>query len=115
MKIIEKGGNELSNRDIYDFTIAGDTVKMQEARDIIQIDKYAIVQEEEFDIKEDEKPKMVLVVKDTDGTVYGTISETFIRTFKQCKDIFGDDFKSFSVKTGVSKIGREFITCVYED
>ena len=116
MKITSYGGNELTNRDKYDFTIGGDTVKMQDARDIVHIDKYAIVQEEEHDIsKEGDSPKTVLVVKDTDGVVYGTISETFIRTFIQCVEVFGDDFNAFSVKTGTSKNGREFITCVYED
>lgn len=115
MTIIRSSEN-LTNKDIFDFTIAGDTEKMQDARDIIKIDKYAIVKEDPEDVKEGADPKTVLVVRDAEtGLLYGTVSETFIRTFIACIGCFGEDFKAFSVKTGTTKNGREFIDCKYEE
>ena len=111
MNII-RSSEGLTNKDIFDFTIGGDTIKMQDARDIIEIDKYAIVTDDSVP----EEEKIVLVVRDSrTGDLYGTISQTFIKTFTSCLDLFGDDFKAFSVKTGTSKGGREFIDCRYEE
>lgn len=111
MNII-RSSEGLTNKDIYDFTISGDTVKMQDVRDIVVIDKYAIVEDD----SNPEDEKTVLVVRDSrTGELYGTISPTFIKTFTSCLDIFGDEFKAFSVKNGVSKGGREFIDCKYEE
>ena len=52
----------------------------------------------------------VLTIK-VDGDVYGTISATFIRAFKQMVDFFGTDVGEILVNSGTSKAGREYITC----
>ena len=117
-KILNSRG-ELTNKEKYMATIGGDTTKMQDVRDIVRFDKWALIGEyddennDENDIPQIDK--RILIVFADDGEVYGTVSDTFIRQFIDCVGLFGDDFKAFSVETATSKGGRDFIKCVYED
>ena len=105
---------ELTNKEKYQATIGGDTIKMQDARDIVRFSKWVLLGEKDSE-NPDSEEKKILVVFDDSGEVYGTVSDTFIRQFMDCVSLFEDDFKAFSVDIGNSKSGREFIKCVYED
>lgn len=111
---IIKSNGEMTNKEKYQATIGGDTIKMQDARDIVRFDKWVLLGEKDTE-KPDEEEKRILVVFDTSGEVYGTVSDTFIRQFMDCVGLFGDDFTAFSVETATAKSGRDFIKCVYED
>lgn len=105
---------ELTNKEKYQATIGGDTIKMQDVRDIVYFSKWVLLGEKDTD-KPDSEEKRILVVYDDSGQVYGTVSDTFIRQFMDCVTMFEDEFKAFSVDIGTAKSGRDFIKCVYED
>lgn len=54
-----------------------------------------------------------IVIKDTDGKLYATRSESFIRALKEIIDICADDEEPIVLKIErlQSRAGREFITC----
>ncbi|HAE24744.1 MAG TPA: hypothetical protein DCG33_05335 [Prevotellaceae bacterium] len=54
-----------------------------------------------------------IVVKDTDGNLYATRSESFIRALKEIIEICADDEEPIILKLErlQSRAGREFITC----
>ena len=56
----------------------------------------------------------VLTLETVDGEMFGTISETFMKSFEEIVSFFGDDVGSLKVISGTSKAGRQYITCTVE-
>lgn len=56
----------------------------------------------------------ILTVMTPEGEVFGTNSATFIDDFEKMAELFGaDGVDAIEVVSGISKAGREFITCAY--
>lgn len=106
---ITKISKELNKRELYKMTMDSGIKKM---KDFIgaSIDVYAYCVYTDFNSK-DNKEVEVLTVMDTDGTVYATNSATFKKDFMNIATIMEDEDFSIGVTSGISKAGREFITC----
>ena len=60
----------------------------------------------------------VLAIMTPDGEIFATNSPTFKEDFFQMQELFqdmGETVHAISVISGISKAGREFISCAYED
>lgn len=53
----------------------------------------------------------VLTIETTDGEVFATISQVFIRQFKGIVEFFGSDVGEIKVDSGKSRAGRTYLTC----
>lgn len=60
--------------------------------------------------KKSGEPQKVLYL-DTDSGTFGTISPTFVEAFLDIVETFGNDFRHIEVCGGVSKNGRNFVSC----
>ena len=105
MKLLMTSG-ELSKADVYKLAHSNASSNVSEVADEdISINIWALYEEDD---------KRVLSIMDTSGTVYGTISETFIKAFINMVEFFDPEpVNVIHVVPGVSKNGREFITCDY--
>lgn len=106
---ITKISKELNKKELYKMTMDAGIKKM---KDFVgaSIDVYAYCVYTDFNIK-DNKEVEILSVMDTDGAVYNTNSVTFKKDFMNIATLMeGEDF-SVGVTSGISKAGREFITC----
>lgn len=64
-------------------------------------------------VREDGESKVdFLVVKDSEGNYYATISKSFIQSFSDFVDLLGEEDAEFSFIAGKAKAksGREFLT-----
>lgn len=61
----------------------------------------------DVDSKTNETKEVVSVM--VEGRSYATISNTFIKEFKDIIDVFGDDDLEIIVNEGISKNGRKYI------
>lgn len=105
MELLKTSGN-LTKAESYKLAHSNSSRNMSEkAGEDISLSIWALY---------DEDDKRVLSIMDTDGTVYGTISDTFIKAFIDMVEYFDQEPVSvIHVVPGVSKNGREFITCDY--
>ena len=63
------------------------------------------------DESRDKDGEIEVITMRIDGEIYGTISQPFINAFKRMLDYLGDDVGEIMVISGVSKAGREYISC----
>lgn len=105
MELLKTSGN-LTKAESYKLARSNSSRNMSEKADEdISLGIWALYEEDE---------KRVLTIMDTDGTVYGTISETFIKAFIDMVEYFDPDpVNVIHVVPGVSNNGRKFITCDY--
>ena len=105
MELLKTSGN-LTKAEAYKLTHSNSSRNVSEKSDEdISISIWALYEEDE---------KRVLSIMDTNGAVYGTISETFIKAFIDMVKYFDPEpVNVVHVVPGVSKNGREFITCDY--
>lgn len=105
MKLLNSSGN-LTKAEVYKLAHSNSGINVSEKADEdISLGIWALYEEDE---------KRVLSIMDTDGTVYGTISETFIKAFINMVKYFDPDpVNVIHVVPGVSKNGNHFITCDY--
>ena len=106
---ITKISKELNKKELYKMTMDAGIKKM---KDFVgaSIDVYAYCVYTDFNSK-DNKEVEVLSVMDEDGNVYATNSPTFKKDFMNIAALMdGEDF-SVGITSGISKAGREFITC----
>lgn len=111
MKILETSKENLSVREQYLLTMNPQTHKMQDLVDQeIEIGCWA--KYEDADSKGD--VKTILSIMNKDGEVFGSISQTFISDFDRMRDLFAannQELAKVKVVGGVSKGGRDFISC----
>ena len=108
VKILNSFPENMAKRDAYKLTRAQSTLKMQEAAGEV-LTPSAWVLYETTDAKTGET-KTVLVIE-SNGVIYGTISNTFIREFSNAAEEFNNDVGAIRVIEGNTKAGRTYITC----
>lgn len=115
MKIINSSEN-LTAKDIYNLTKSPRSQKMRSAVDSrIEVARWALY--EDVDKKTGELHE-VLSIETSEGEIFATNSTTFKEDFLDMLDLFrdmGETVHAITVITGVSKSGREFVTCTYSD
>ena len=111
MKILNTYPETLSNREIYALTTSPKTRKMKDAKGtVLEVAAWAIY----TDADKDGNERTVLSILTPEGESYATNSNTFIADFGKMVDVFGPgDLSAVEVCSGVSKNGREYITCAY--
>lgn len=115
MKIVNSSAN-LTPKEIYSLTMSPKTQKM---KDVIgsRIEIGAWAAYEDVNKKTGELQE-VLAIMTPEGEIFATNSPTFKEDFFQMQELFqnmGEIVHSISVISGISKAGREFISCAYED
>lgn len=100
---------KLDQRSIYKLVKSAEVNKMIVAVGT-EIEVVAYVIFDDIDSKTGEV-KEVLTIETADGEMFGTISATFIREFKDIIKFFDGDVGNIKVISGTSKSGREFVTC----
>lgn len=115
MQIINSSAN-LTAKDIYNLTMNPKTQKMKDVKgQRIEFDAWAIYEDVN---RKTEDVQKILAVKTPEGEVFATNSPTFISDFLNMIQLFesmGETVRAFTVDSGVSKAGREFITCIFSD
>lgn len=107
---ILKISRELSAAEVYKLTMSPEIQRMYDNVGAeIDVQSYCLYE----DGVEDDV-KTILSIMDADGKVFATNSSTFQREFLRMEDLFnqmGCDLPVIKVCYGISKSGREFITC----
>lgn len=108
MEIIEMSKN-VDKKKAYQLTHAMQTRKVQDAVDST-LPINAWVRYNDIDATTGEAKEVVVI--ESEGEVFGTISKTFIREFVDIIAAFGDD-PDFAIKvvSGTSRAGRKFVSC----
>lgn len=107
---ILKISRELSAAEVYKLTMSPEIQRMSDNVGAeIDVQSYCLYE----DGVEDDV-KTILSIMDADGKVFATNSSTFQREFLRMEDLFnqmGCDLPVIKVCNGISKSGRDFITC----
>lgn len=107
---ILKMSRELSAAEVYKLTMSPEIQRMSDNVGAeIDVQSYCLYE----DGVEDDV-KTILSIMDADGKVFATNSSTFQREFLRMEDLFnqmGCDLPVIKVCNGISKSGRDFITC----
>lgn len=112
MRIINASG-ELSPKETYLLCKAQNVQKMSDNIGVqFNVKAWAIYEEE--DKKEEGKVNTILSLTDGECSM-ATNSPTFIESFMDIVDIFGNSNYHITVHEGISKNGRKFIQCIYVD
>lgn len=108
MASIIKSNKELNKRESYKLTLDPAIKKMKDFIGVqIDVAAYCLYK----DVNKDGNEVEVLSVMDKDGGVCATNSVTFKRDFMNIADLMDGDDYTIEVISGLSKAGREFITC----
>ena len=103
MNVVKQFPADLDNRTVYRMMKSPEVKKMISAADsILDVRSWVMFTDGDYS---------VLTIETQDGEMFGTISETFMRTFEDIVKFFGDDVGSVKVVSGTSKAGRTYITC----
>lgn len=107
---ILKTSRDLSKVDIYLLTKSPTikTVKDCEG-EVVLIDMWCIYEDE----NRNGNVTTLLSFCTSEGQAYATNSPTFIGAFSDIVDIFGDELPPITLMKGISKKGKEFVTCAY--
>lgn len=109
MEVIKMYPVELDKRASYKLMNSNETKKMSDADgSILEVVAWVIYSDTDNKTGDEKK---VISLQTTDGEIFGTISETFIREFEKIAEHFGNDVGDIKVISGTSKSGRTFITC----
>lgn len=113
MITINNTSRELNKKEIYKMTLAPSIQKLSLAKgSIIAVDCFCTYSDEKLDSKTGEmKTVEILSIMDKDGTVYATNSASFNKDFSNICDIMEGEPFEIEVISGISKAGREYITC----
>lgn len=113
---IQKASADLTTVDIYRLTKAPNARKMSDAKgQRIPLSKWAMYDDVN---RKTGEVHTILSIASEDGVVYATNSPTFVNDFVSMMELFeaaGEAVPAVVVESGISKGGREFITCVYSD
>lgn len=106
MEIIEKS-RDFTKQELYKLT-RGQSINAKDAIGTdVHVDGYCKYSE----VNSKGEQVEILAVLDVDGTVYATMSQTFKREFEFIVDIMGDDPFTITIIGGVTKAGRDFVSC----
>ena len=108
MKNITNKSRELNNQELYLLTMSTKTESLKNhVGERIDVSAWAIFEDVD---KKSGAVHEVLSVLTPDNEVFSSISPTFQNDFLDMAELFHNDF-AFEVISGMSKAGREFITC----
>lgn len=107
MEVIKQYPAEMSKREAFSLMTTDRTQKMMDLEGAVINPEAWILYTE---ANQDGEVVEVLSIR-SEGTVYGTISPTFIRRFKQMVDYLGDEVGEIIICSGTSKNGRKYLTC----
>ena len=108
MKNITNKSRELNNQELYLLTMSPKTESLKNhVGERIDVSAWAIFEDVD---KKSGAVHEVLSVLTPDNEVFSSISPTFQNDFLDMAELFHNDF-AFEVISGMSKAGREFITC----
>lgn len=102
------GTENLTKRDIYKLSMDASIKKM---RDYVGSEMTPVKYLNYKDVDSKGAENEILSIMDENGDVFATNSKTFKEDFMKMVELFGDEDFAFTVISGVSKNGREFITC----
>lgn len=115
MKIIEKSGNELTMKQMYDMTKSPEIQKVSDNNGaLLQVDAWVLYN----DTDKDGIMREILSILDNEEGAFATNSATFIRDFMEIREMCEDcgvEPHHVKISSGMSKSGRKFYTCVYVD
>ena len=110
MKIIKTYPEALSNKQKYQLTMSPKTRKMKDAKGtVLEISAWCVY----VDVDKEGEERQVLSILTPEGETYATNSPTFADDFGKMCEVFGAELTAIEVISGMSKAGREFITCAY--
>lgn len=113
MQIIRTSG-ELNAVQIYNLVKNPDTKKMRDAKgERIELSYWAHYMDAN---KADGEAMEILAIATPEGETFATNSPTFINDFNEMVDLFAEfnqTVGAVEIISGVSKNGRDFITCKY--
>lgn len=109
MKIIETS-KELNKAEIYMLTKSPviKTVKECEG-EVVKVSVWCRY----TDINQRGNETELLAFMSEDNKIYATNSQTFMKSFQDVVDIFGEDMPPITILKGVSKNNKEFVNCAY--
>lgn len=114
MNIIFKS-DKCTAKDLYDLTMNPEIQKMSSiVDDTIEIDVCALYE----DTNSKGEIQRIFSCRTMDGEIFATNSPTFTSDYDRMRTMFaefGEEVHSIQVVGGVSKSGRDFITCKYID
>lgn len=113
MKIIRKYPETMGVKDLYDLTQNPNTRKMTNcAGQRLELAAWAIYE----DVKNDGEIVTITAIKTVDGDTVATNSAAFRRAFCDmidlCESVGAPMPEAVEVSKGVTRAGREFVTCV---
>lgn len=109
LNIIRQAANA-TKEDIYFMSAAPNIGKMSDLKGSkVEVTSWVIYEDQ----KDDGSDTTITAILDADGEAHATNSRVFRKDFENIIDIFGDDFGSLEVVGGISKAGRDYVTCVY--
>lgn len=108
MNIILSHPEQLSKLERYQLTHNNASIKDYSGTVITPVAWCMFEQEDE---KNPDNVRTVLSIKDIDGSIYTTISRTFVDEFLDICSIVEESKFTISVIKGLTKAGREFVTC----
>ena len=113
MKIIRKYPETMTVKDLYDLTQNPNTRKMTAcAGERLEIAAFAIYE----DVNKDGEVMTITAIKTADGDIAATNSKAFRRAFEDmltlCESVGAEYPQAVDIAKGVTKAGREFVTCV---
>ena len=106
MEIIKKSG-EFTKGEVFNMT-QGNPDKVSEHKgEVMELDGWVLYEDE----NSKGQTQRVLALREKNGYISATISNTFINQFLKIVEFMGDEEYNIRVVGGTSKNGREYITC----
>lgn len=100
----------LTNKQLYNLTMSPKTQRMTTAKgSTLEIAAWCYYE----DVDKDGVLRTILCVQTPEGELFATNSATFQDDFFRMTELFGGTVSAIDVISGISKGGREFITCAY--
>lgn len=116
MKFIKTNIDQKDKKQVYRVT-KGDSLKIQdiEKGTSLPVVLFAVYEEDKIRNKQgggtESYTEQVLTFTTANGQKYGTISQTFIRSFLEIVEIMDGDPFSIVITGGKTKNGREYVNC----
>lgn len=111
MQIIQHYPEQLNKKHIYALTMSPKTLKMKDAKgSVMQVAAWCLYE----DVDKDGEARRVLTIATPEDETFATNSSTFQNDFLAMVELFGPGgVDAIEVISGLSKNGREYITCAY--
>ena len=111
MQIVNSYPEQLTKKQKYDLTMSPKTCKMKDVKGgALDVAAWCLYD----DVDKDGEARRVLTIQTPEGETYATNSATFQTDFLSMVELFGPGgVDRVEIISGMSKAGREFITCCY--